>query len=73
MQAGNFFWYNYHTYTLKELTSQMGIEDRDILTQEKLETLRELEKMFSDPKNRFVISTFVDYFQAYLLKNGNLI
>ncbi len=37
---------------------------------EKLATLEELSKVFSDKRNRFMISHYVDLFISYLAKNG---
>ena len=46
------------------------MRDEDVLTPGKLTSMRNLSKMFSSRLNRFVISTYVDLFMAYLMKNG---
>ncbi|MBP3784887.1 MAG: hypothetical protein J6I68_16755 [Butyrivibrio sp.] len=42
----------------------------ELLRPQKLEALQQLKNMFSDQKTRFMVSTYFDLFNAYLLKNG---
>ena len=42
----------------------------ELLRPQKLEALKQLKELFSDQKTRFMVSTYFDLFNAYLLKNG---
>ncbi len=52
------------------LKNHYSIKYADLLTDSKVKTLKKLSEIFSNKNNRYVISTYVDYFQSYLLKNG---
>ena len=56
--------------TVDKLYKQTGLADEDFVSTGKLQTLRELKKMFSKKENRFFISRYVILFQTYLMKNG---
>ena len=44
--------------------------DTMLLSPNKLNSLTKIQSIFSDPKTRFMVSTYFDLFSAYLLKNG---
>ena len=56
--------------SVNNLYKQADLKDSDYVTEGKLNTLKQLKEMFSDKQNRFIISSYVDLFAAYLLKNG---
>ncbi len=52
------------------LSASTEISNAEFISEDKLNTLKTLKKIFSDKKNRFIISTYVDLFMTYLLKMG---
>ena len=59
-----------HEQAMDQLYAMADLSEEDYVTEEKLNTLKQLQEMFSDKQNRFTISSYVDLFFAYLLKNG---